>query len=524
VTETNPVNGPEFSSHNLSAARNIRRLSALSESLNYETSLSSPSIGSGPSTLVNDPRTPGTCNLELSDLLSQRSNMFSKDSQPSETTESLENSLDSDMFSISDCSDDIEVLDSQETMYPMLNNILHQLLTGFRAATQYQSSPGEIGGSSGTLTSTTESAHTENTSRPSSKRKPQQDKADGTDEDDPLPPLPKKMKSGEGEESQKSFACPYLKWNPIKYSSCCIKKISKISYVKQHLHRKHTPERYCQTCQATDFPDDDSLERHIKVGICTHRDRTMFDGISYQQRYQMPRKSKPNASKEDQWYAIWEILFPREERPCSVYMDTDLALEMRHFREYCERHGPAIMRQHMESDPAWLSSGITEEQRRVLDRLIAGGLTTLFNNWSSNDSSISVTSDYRSNDNPQQSLFETPTSSLVDSGVVMGGQPAFRETGPQRTDFPPTVGMPAVEFNSQPELDSPRVQNPSLIQDGAATTPQTRVQTPPSASFGSAMGDQENPEDQDNDFEVGPLNDFDFDAFLAYDYMPVYRP
>ena len=79
------------------------------------------------------------------DLLSQRSSMFSKDSQPAETTESLENSLDSDMFSISDCSNDIEVPYSQETMYPMLNNILHQLLTGFRAATQYQSSFGEIG-------------------------------------------------------------------------------------------------------------------------------------------------------------------------------------------------------------------------------------------------------------------------------------------------------------------------------------------------------------------------------------------
>jgi hypothetical protein len=84
--------------------------------------------------------------------------------------------------------------------------------------------------------------------------------------------------------------------------------------------------------------------------------------------------------------------------------------------------------------------------------------------------------------------------------------------------------MPAVEFNSQPELDSPRAQNPSLIQDGAATSPQTRVQTPPCASFSSAMGGQENPEGQDNDFEVGPLNDFDFDAFLAYDYMPVCPP
>jgi hypothetical protein len=50
------------------------------------------------------------------------------------------------------------------------------------------------------------------------------------------------------------------------------------------------------------------------------------------------------------------------------------------------------------------------------------------------------------------------------------------------------------------------------------------LQSPPSISFGSAMGVQQNPEDQNHAFEPEPLNDFDFDKFLAYEDIPGYLP
>jgi len=86
--------------------------------------------------------------------------------------ESLRDSLDSDMFSISDSSDDLELLDPEEPVYPILNNILHELLAGFRTATQYQASPGEGGENSGPVASTTEASQPGARFKAKSKEKP----------------------------------------------------------------------------------------------------------------------------------------------------------------------------------------------------------------------------------------------------------------------------------------------------------------------------------------------------------------
>jgi hypothetical protein len=458
--------------------------------------------------------------------------MFFAESQFSPRTESREDSLDSDMFSISDSSDDIELLDPQETVYPMLNNILHQLLAGFRTATQYQSSPGESGENSGAVASTTESAHTGNTSRSSRKRKPQQDEEDGTGEDDSHPPPPKKFKSGQGEKPQKLFACPYLKWDPIKYKRCCERKLSRISDVKLHLIRKHTPKRYCQVCQATNFPDQQSLQKHINIRKCSRRDPAMLIGISYEQRDQLHRKSKPKSgdySKEDQWFAIWEILFQAHRRPTSVYMDADLTLEMRQFRAYCDNVGPAIVREHLESDPACRGFGITGEQRQVLDRLIAQGLTTLFDNWGSRNSSASTTPECQSNDNPQQSRYETPTSSLVDSGMGMGGQSSSRGINSQGSKLPPTLRIPAVGFSSQPAAADARARSPSPVQEVPVAPNLTDVPTFASPPLGFVAGGQEwSRGGQVDGFEARlPAtfeNNFDFDAFPSLENTSGFFP
>lgn len=529
---TNSADGPEFPSHNPNAPGKMGGLRAAAESRNDETAFSTPSIQSvhSVSVLKNDPQTPHSEESERWGLLSQGSNMFSADSQLSPTTESLDDSLDSDMFSISESSDEVELLDPRETVYPLLKNILHELLTGFRTVTQYQISPGQGGDNSGPVASTTKSSHSGASSRPSQKRNLLPDEEDNDDEDGSHLPPPKRIKLSHGKNLQKYFACPFLKWGPTKYSSCCVnvKKLSSISYVKQHLIRKHTPERYCQVCQVANFPDDDSLERHINTGKCTHRDRTMLDGISYQQRSRLSRKSTPNASKEDQWFAIWDILFAGHPRPNTVYMDTDLTREMLQLHEYFTTRGPAVIRERLESDPAWRGFGITEEQSGMyLERLIAQGFNTWFEDWLSNGPSASICPqplESSSSSNAQQSQYETPTNSIVDSGVVMGHL-SSREAGAQGREILPVFRTSATGFASQPLADDTQARSPTPpVPDDATASPQTHLQIPPSASFSSAMGVQQNPEDSNNGFETEPLDDFDFDKFLAYEDMPAYLP
>jgi hypothetical protein len=103
-------------------------------------------------------------------------------------------------------------------------------------------------------------------------------------------------------------------------------------------------------------------------------------------------------------------------------MDTDLTWEMHQFREHFTHRGPAIMGEHLESDPAYRGLEITEEQRGVyLERVIAQGYNTWFEDWLSNSSLATITAARQSNGNMQDSRYETPTSWIVDRGVVIEG-------------------------------------------------------------------------------------------------------
>ncbi|CZR67884.1 uncharacterized protein PAC_17783 [Phialocephala subalpina] len=359
---------------------------------------------------------------------------------------------------------------------------LHRLLSEFRSYTQSQSFASDGGRNSGPLADTAESSHIGNASGHRRKRKLEQRKGDDSGEDDFLPPTPKRAKSGQGKRPQKSFACPYLKWDPITHRRCCENKLSAICAVKQHLTRKHTPVWYCQSCQAI-FTDDISLQRHIDIGKCSRRDPSILNGISSQKHMQLTRKSKPKASEVDQWFAIWEILFGQHPRPRSVYIDDDLNLEMLQFQEYCYSRGPAILREHIESDPVWVRPETTEEQRRVyLDRVIAQGINSLFDDWRSSDSSP-LRSPERHPTSLQRSGYETPTSSMVDSGVAIGSQSSFRESGSQRSELPVNFGIQAGQFSFRPAAASNLMRSPPIMQEGMVALPQTQVQNLPSAFF-----------------------------------------
>jgi hypothetical protein len=297
---------------------------------------------------------------------------------------------------------------------------------------------------------------------------------------------------------------------------------SRIRDVKSHLVRKHTPEEYCQFCQEI-FVDDQSLQAHLIIGKCSRRDPAMLNGISHRQRSQLHKKSKRNATAEEQWFGIWEILFPGYKRPSTVYVDTELTRLMYGFREYCETQGPTIIAGLVESDPAWLS--FNAEQRQILRRSIAQGIAVLFDDWQRNDSSISVSPDRRSNQNLQN--LGTSTSSLVDSGVGMGGQSSTRDATSQTSEFPPTFGIPAAELNFQPVTAGTQGRYPSPVQEAPVPLNPTDIPTVASPSRGFVSGGQDwNLGDQIDGFETGlqaaSTNEYDFDLSLASENMPSY--
>lgn len=145
------------------------------------------------------------------------------------------------------------------------------------------------------------------------------DESDGDDTD----LRPRKKPKGPSSRSlakPRFLACPFWKLDPKKHWECFLKKITTVSYVKQHLSRRHTPALYCQTCFAI-FDDEALLESHILCRSCERNPLESLDGISTIQSRKLSGKSK--GTTEEQWYAIWDILFPSESQPLSIYIDSD---------------------------------------------------------------------------------------------------------------------------------------------------------------------------------------------------------
>lgn len=202
----------------------------------------------------------------------------------------------------------------------------------------------------------------------------------------------------------------------------------------------------------------------------------------------MSRKSNPKLSEEDQWFVIWEIIFPKDyfpglRRPISAYMDAGLSMEMYLFREYCANYGPSVLTEQIESDPAFSRLNITAEQRRMyLDRVFAQGIDSLFEGYMRSTLSSELVSPLRQN-NANMPPTPTPTGSIADSGVALGSQHSSMETTSQKSllDQPPNIE----DLNYQPTLVDGQVQANSTIQESAIE---------PSQSYGENMLDMSQPD------------------------------
>lgn len=130
---------------------------------------------------------------------------------------------------------------------------------------------------------------------------------------------PKKQKVNALTEGKPTplLACPFWKLDSQTHDRCFRLILSNTSRVKQHLLRKHSPKFYCQRCHAI-FPNQQTLDQHIQVQVVTcpcHEYN--FPQITCQ-RPQLLIKSKSNLPEADQWFAIWDIIFPGRPRPSCV--------------------------------------------------------------------------------------------------------------------------------------------------------------------------------------------------------------
>ncbi|CVK90250.1 hypothetical protein FPRO06_05231 [Fusarium proliferatum] len=135
-------------------------------------------------------------------------------------------------------------------------------------------------------------------------------------------------------ENSLLWACPFMKWNPIKYRGSCVKKLRDIYRLKRHIQEKHF-SHYCCVCFKEFRPEE--LTQHEKVckrlfgcptrpppvGLIT---RDMATAIN--------ERSNTRLTSREQWERLFKIIFPHEQIPSSPYLDDDYERELAHCHNY----------------------------------------------------------------------------------------------------------------------------------------------------------------------------------------------
>lgn len=139
------------------------------------------------------------------------------------------------------------------------------------------------------------------------------------------------------------LACPWYKKDPWKYHDCAKYKLQRIKDVKQHTYRKHMkPSIYCHVCFKV-FTKASYMDEHVQRKSCASRAGPKFDGITEQQRKQLNRNGNRGRDDSEQWYNIWDTIFPGEFRPRSPYLGNDRGEFLHLLRKFWNERRPDII-------------------------------------------------------------------------------------------------------------------------------------------------------------------------------------
>ena len=162
------------------------------------------------------------------------------------------------------------------------------------------------------------------------KRARQEDDDDDLQEqDNPV----KRAKFIDHESENKSFACPYSKYEKARYSemntNTCEKKyrrcassyLTDIPRLKQHLFRTHKrPDSYCARCYEI-FKTQHDLEEHSRVHPpCPIVECPFPEKMTHDQRTIIQRR-RDLKDQVSVWFYIYKTLFPGSIKPSSPYVE-----------------------------------------------------------------------------------------------------------------------------------------------------------------------------------------------------------
>ncbi|KAH8891520.1 hypothetical protein GQ53DRAFT_148015 [Thozetella sp. PMI_491] len=152
----------------------------------------------------------------------------------------------------------------------------------------------------------------------------------------------KPRKTEKGHPDTRPFACPFYRMDPYHHMECINYRLTRIRDVKQHLARKHyQPPLYCPSCYQT-FPSPPGRDEHIRSRRCEPRSpATMddFSGVSQEAQERLSHRVDRSVSSVEQWYILWDILFPISPKPPTPFVGTLFQESFDMIRDFWEKEG-----------------------------------------------------------------------------------------------------------------------------------------------------------------------------------------
>ncbi|KAG5797861.1 hypothetical protein H9Q69_003089 [Fusarium xylarioides] len=253
-------------------------------------------------------------------------------------------------------------------------------------------------------------------------------------------------------ENSLLWACPFMKWNPIKYRGSCVKKLRDIYRLKKHLQEKHF-SHYCRVCFKEFRPEE--LARHEKVceslfplptrppppvGLIT---RDMATAIN--------ERSNTRFTSREKWERLFKIIFPHEPIPLSPYLDDEW--KVAHCYEYFRQRDVQLQAREMirESGLGHLRKTIP---RSVFEQLVD-------NLWDYLDIEHEIRPHVASG---EETVDQAQTISTMEDTIPEDSQtPALRDFGYDQD------GLSAIQFSGLIEVDNTTTPAPDLFADQSET-------------------------------------------------------
>jgi len=153
------------------------------------------------------------------------------------------------------------------------------------------------------------------------------------------------------ESKEPALACPFYKFDPRSNHDCRGFTLRRVKDIKQHIQRKHT-EFYCDRCLDGFDDADEHMAAHQQDPHFAYQppptgSRPPSRRVTTSEQQENLRsylgRGKPI---EDQWCDVWDILFPGQHRPRTIYLDSAKNSpegRMKMLRRVWERHRPEIL-------------------------------------------------------------------------------------------------------------------------------------------------------------------------------------